>query len=229
LPPRNPKRASAAVAWYNTTVIQDSYLAVADAAAKLLADPAVADAWDRPSALAGYTVSGLAGHLAGQVNVVAKVLDGPAPDTEPISLLDYFLQSKWIDADHDGDVHRGIRNSGAQYAAVGPRMLAAQAAEVLDRLRRDLPGQPQQRVVQFPWGPPSLRLDDLLTNRMMELVVHLDDLAVSVGVPTPDVPVPATDAVIGILATLAARKHGAMPIVRALTRNERAQASIAAF
>jgi uncharacterized protein (TIGR03083 family) len=210
-------------------MIRGSYLAVADAAAKLLADPAVADAWDRPSALPGYAVSGLAGHLAGQINVVAKVLDGPAPDTEPISLLDYFLQAKWIDADHDGDVHRGIRDSGAQYAAVGPRMLAAQTAVVLDRLHQNLPGQPQQRVVQFPWGPPSLRLDDLLTNRMMELVVHLDDLAVSAGVPTPDLPVPATDAVIGILSTLAARRHGAMPVVRALTRDERAPATIAAF
>ena len=208
---------------------RQSYLAAADTSAKLLAHPAVADAWDRPSALAGYTVSGLAGHLAGQVNVVAKTLDGPVPDTDPISLLDYFLQSRWIDADHDGDVHRGIRDGGAQYAAVGPRALAAQTAEVLDRLRRDLPGQPEQRVVQFPWGPPSLRLDDLLTNRMMELVVHIDDLAVSAGIPTPELPIPATDAVIGILATLAARRQGTVPVLRALTRAERAPATITAF
>lgn len=210
-------------------MMRQNYLAVADVAAKLLADPAVADAWDRPSALARYTVSGLAGHLAGQVNVVAKVLDGPAPDSEPISLLDYFLQSRWINADPDGDVHGRIRDGGAEYAAAGPRTLAAQTTEWLDRLHRELPGQPEQRVVQFPWGPPSLCLDDLLTNRMMELVVHLDDLAVSVGVPTPEVPVPATDTVIGILSTLAARRHGAMPIVRALTRVERAPATIAAL
>lgn len=210
-------------------MIKESYLAVADAATTLLASPAVADAWEGPSALAGYAVSGLAGHLAGQVNVVAKVLAGPAPDTEPIALLDYFLQAKWIDADHDGEVHLGIRRSGAQYAEVGPQVLAAQTAEVLERLRRDLPGQPEQRVVQFPWGPPSLRLDDLLTNRMMELVVHVDDLAVSVGVPTPELPVAATDTVIGILATLAARRHGAVAVYRALTRTERAPATIAAF
>jgi hypothetical protein len=106
-------------------------------------------------------------------------------------LLDYFLQSRWIDADHDGDVHRGIRSSGAQYAAVGPRALA--------------------------------------TNRMMELVIHIDDLAVSAGVPTPELPNPATDAVIGILATLAARRHGTVPVLRALTRAERAPATITAF
>lgn len=84
-------------------------------------------------------------------------------------------------------------------------------------------------MVQFPWGPPSLRLDDLLTNRMMELIVHLDDLAVSVGVPTPGLPVAATDAVIGVLAQLAARRHGPAAVYRALTRAERAPATTAAF
>lgn len=206
-----------------------SYLAAADAAATLLAAPAVADAWDKPSALARYAVSGLAGHLAGQVNVVAKVLDGPEPDTEPIPLLDYFLQARWLDADHDGEVHLRIRGGGAEYAAAGPQALADQTARVLNRLRQDLPGQPEQRVVQFPWGPPALRLDDLLANRMMELVVHLDDLAVSAGVPTPELPVAATDMVIAILATLAARRHGPVPVYRALTRAERAPATIAAF
>lgn len=210
-------------------MISESYLAAAEATASLLAHQSVADAWDNPSALAGYAVSGLAGHLAGQVNVVAKVLDGPVPDTEPIALLDYFLQARWIDADHDGEVHRGIRGSGAEYAAPGPQALATRTAEVLDRLRWDLPRQPPRRVVQFPWGPPSLRLEDLLTNRMMELVVHLDDLAVSVGIPTPALPAPATDAVVGILATLAARRHGSVPVLRALTRAERAPATIAAF
>jgi uncharacterized protein (TIGR03083 family) len=210
-------------------MIRESYLAVADAAAALLSDPSVADAWDKPSALTGYAVSGLAGHLAGQVNVVAKALAGPDPSTEPISLLEYFLQARWLDADHDSEVHVRIRASGAEYAAVGPRALAAQTAEVLDQLRHDLPDQPQRRVVQFPWGPPSLSLDDLLANRMMELVVHLDDLAVSVGVPTPGLPVAATDTVIGILATLAARRHGPAPVYRALTRAERAPATIAAF
>ena len=66
------------------TVIKDQYLAVADVAVNLLADPAVATTWDRPSALEGYAVSGLAGHLAGQINVLAKVLAGSEPDTAPI-------------------------------------------------------------------------------------------------------------------------------------------------
>ena len=210
-------------------MIRESYLAVAGVAAELLAHPAVADCWDKPSALAGYTVSGLAGHLAGQVNVVAKVLDGPVPDTEPITALEHLSQARWLDAEQDGEVHRGIRAGGVQYAQVGARTLAEQTADVLERLRRELPEQPARRVVQFPWGPPALLLDDLLLNRMMELVVHLDDLAVSVEVPTPEVPAAATDAVIGLLAAVAARRHGPVSVIRALTRAERAPGSIAAF
>jgi len=44
-----------------------AYLEAAGSAVALLSDPAVAAAWDRPSALAQLAVSGLAGHLARQV------------------------------------------------------------------------------------------------------------------------------------------------------------------
>ncbi len=211
------------------TVIRDQYLAVADVAANLLADEAVATTWDRPSALEGYAVSGLAGHLAGQINVLAKVLAGSEPDTAPIPLLDYFLQSRWINAEQDSEVHLRIRRSGADYAADGPSSLATRTAAVLRQLHVELPRQSRDRVVQFPWGPPSLRLDDLLINRMMELVVHIDDLAGSVGVATPALPTTATDTVIELLATLSARRHGPTAIIRTLTRAERAPATIAAF
>lgn len=83
--------------------------------------------------------------------------------------------------------------------------------------------------MQFPWGPPSLRLEDLLLNRMMELVVHLDDLAISIRADTPALPAAATDTVIQLLATLAARRRGPGSLIRALTRTERAPASITAF
>ena len=59
--------------------IADAYLLAAASAAQLLADPAVANLWDKPSALESFTVSGLAGHLAGQVLSVSRVLKSPPP------------------------------------------------------------------------------------------------------------------------------------------------------
>jgi hypothetical protein len=96
-------------------------------------------------------------------------------------------------------------------------------------LRAKLPGEPAGRTVFLPWGPWSLSLDDMLRTRMMEIVVHGDDLAYSVGRSASQPPEAAASAAIGLLSTLALRKHGTAAIVRALSRAERAPASIAAF
>jgi hypothetical protein len=72
-------------------------------------------------------------------------------------------------------------------------------------------------------------VNDLLTTRMMEIAVHSDDLAVSVGVPTPELPVRVLHPVYDLLFLLALRRHGHTAVLRALSRAERAPASIAAI
>jgi hypothetical protein len=63
----------------------------------------------------------------------------------------------------------------------------------------------------------------------MELVVHGDDLAVSVGVPTPVFPPAATEITLDLLVRVAAWRHGPVALVRALARRERAPETVAAF
>jgi hypothetical protein len=96
-------------------------------------------------------------------------------------------------------------------------------------LRSTIPAQPEGRIVLIPWGPWALTLDTFLTTRTMEIAVHSDDLAVSVGLATPALPSDATDVVLELLQQLAVRKHGPVAIMRALSRAERAPATIAAF
>jgi hypothetical protein len=106
------------------------------------------------------------------------------------------------------------------------------AAEV-HSVVRELPGllaaQPDDRLVSPPAGPWFLRLDDFLVTRMMEIAVHSDDLACSVGLPTPELPDPVLDPVFELLSSLARRRHGAVALLRALSRAERAPATVAAF
>jgi hypothetical protein len=66
-----------------------------------------------------------------------------------------------------------------------------------------------------------MTLDEYLRTRVVELVVHADDLAASVGVePVP--PQPATTAVaIDVLVGVARIRHGDMAVLRALARRER--------
>jgi hypothetical protein len=206
-----------------------AYLDAAASAAALLADPAVAAAWEKPSALAKLTVGGLVGHLARQVTRAVEVITAEPPAEPPISLLDHYARSRWVGADLDDEVNVSVRAASDQEAADGAAALVERVQAALDTLRATLPAASADRVVHLPWGQWTLTLDDFLVTRMMEIAVHSDDLAVSVGVPTPPLPTPVIDPVIGLLSTLAVRRHGATAVLRALSRAERAPATIAAI
>jgi hypothetical protein len=206
-------------------------LAAAAAAARLLEESAVAAAWDTPSALERYSVGALAGHLAGQVFFIADVLadSGPEPREKPVTLPEYYTRGAWIDAGIDDAPHVRIRAGGEANASAGPEALADRVRTALGDLQKTLPSSPDRLVRLAAWGEYSLRFDDFVTTRLMELVVHSDDLAVSVSLPTPPLPTTATDAVVELLVRLAAQRHGPTDVIRALSRAERAPASIAAF
>jgi hypothetical protein len=205
------------------------YLAAAAAAAGLVSDPAVAERWAEPSALAGMSVGALAGHLARQIfNVEALLAQGACEDA-PIPLLEHYARSAWLGAAPDDPSNVTVRDSSAAEAAGGPAALARRTTAALGRLAARLPGEPLDRVVLVPWGPWPLTLADLLVTRMMEITVHDDDLASSVGRPAPALPDEVTDTVVVLLARLAVRRHGPMPVVRAFSRAERAPATVAAF
>ncbi|QWF83822.1 maleylpyruvate isomerase N-terminal domain-containing protein [Amycolatopsis sp. CA-230715] len=205
------------------------FLATSRSAVGLLRDPAVAAAWDSPSALPEFSVAGLAGHLAYQILAVPDALSAPPPNEPVIGLLDHYGRVEWIDGGLDADINVRIRDGGARIAAEGPAALAARTAAVLDELEDSLATAPERAVHMPIWGDWSLSLDDLLVTRMMELAVHSDDLAVSVGVATPELPPSAVETVVSLLSRLAVRRHGPTAVLRALSRAERAPSSITAF
>lgn len=183
----------------------------------------------RPSTLEGYSVAGLAGHLAGQIFFIPQVLAEPAPEAKPVSILEYFARADWVGAPPDAPVHERFRRISAALAADGPQILAERAAHAVAELRESLPTAPDRTMRLPTWGDWSISLDDFVITRTMELVVHVDDLAVSAQIPTPDLPARAVDRVVDLLAELAVRRHGATPVLRALSRAERAPETIAAI
>jgi len=209
--------------------VYGSYLDSAAIAVALLADPAVAAAWDRPSALAEFTVRGLAGHLARQVIVVRELLATEPPPGEGVSLLDHYARSQWVGAGLDHETSAMARRSGEAAAAGGAAELVCGTEAALAELRAILPGQPDDRLVVAPGGSWPLTLPDFLVTRLVEFTVHVDDLSVSVGIPAPALPPQVTDTVLVLLTRLAAHRHGPTAVLRALSRAERAPATIAAF
>ncbi|TDQ00824.1 maleylpyruvate isomerase N-terminal domain-containing protein [Labedaea rhizosphaerae] len=201
---------------------------MARSALALLRDPAVTTAWAGPSALPEFSVGGLAGHLAYQVLSLPEALAAPVPTEPVVPVLEHYARVAWIGADRDAEINVRIRDGGESLAANGPSDLADRLATAIGALARLL--AETDRPVRIPlWGPWSLTLDDMLLTRLMELAVHADDLAVSVGVPTPPLPPAVQEAVVDLLSRLAMRRHGAVAVVRALARAERAPATIAAF
>ncbi|MFE0523119.1 maleylpyruvate isomerase N-terminal domain-containing protein [Streptomyces sp. NPDC058954] len=209
--------------------IRDAYLTAAGIAGRLVAEPAVAEAWDGPSVLPKWSVRGLAGHMFWPEFALPGMLAAPVPAEPVVSLRAYYLERvTWLDAGVDAPVSGRIRQGGEAAAADGHEGLCRRVDEVLAVLRNLLPDMPAERPVHMAtWGEWSLELDDLLLTRTMELVVHSDDLACSVGLPSPGFPESVTAPVIDLLTRLAVRRHGPADVVRALSRAERAPASIA--
>ena len=191
------------------TPLRKAYLVAAESAERLIAHPAVVAAWTAPSALEGFTVGGLAAHLAVQVRFVPRTLTDPPPPGEVVTLDGHYTRAAWVGADLDDETNVQIRRGGEQSAAEGPGAVAAGTAGAVEELRT--------------------LLDDFLVTRMMEIAVHSDDLAYSVGIPTPDLPPEVLGPVLGLLSRLAVRRHGQAAVLRGLTRAERAPASIVAF
>jgi hypothetical protein len=206
------------------------YLEAARAAAGLLAAPALAAGWTEPSALREFAVSGLAGHLARQVTMVPGLLSRETPrDPQVIGVLDHYARAPWVDAALDDEANVSVRRTSEREAADGPAVLAKRTSDAITRLEEILPAQDPARLVYIPWSGWALTLADFLTTRTLEIVIHVDDLAVSVGTEPPDMPDDATDTVLVLLARLAVRRHGTAAVLRALSRKERAPATITAF
>lgn len=80
----------------------------------------------------------------------------------------------------DSGFHADVRRRGAEAAAQGPDALQARLADAIDRFTSRLPAADLSRPVEVLHGV-TLPLGAYVKTRLVELVVHLDDLAVSVG------------------------------------------------
>lgn len=211
--------------------IVELFTGTAALVAELLAAGDTAATWQQPSALEGYTVAGLAGHLARGVLTVETYLEEPAPPTgQPGSdAVDYLVTTL---ADHDpvdSELHRRVRERGRETAAGGAAALAEEVLGAQQRLRERLARTSPERPLVVH-GDLQLPLSEYLRTRLVELVVHLDDLATSLGRPVPaGIPVPAYEAVAAVLAGVAVHRHGGPAVVRSLARRERHPGAVRAL
>jgi hypothetical protein len=167
--------------------VTTAYFQAADATLGLLGSDEVGRQWTEPSVLVGYDVGGLAAHVGRSVLTVQAYLDGPPPEpgVPPVDAAGYFVA---VLGDHhpvESDLHRAVRARAAGAAARGRSAVLDEVTTALDDLRgRALA---PDRLVAVIDGV-VMRLDDYLRTRLVELLVHGEDVADSVGVPAPGHP-----------------------------------------
>ena len=196
-------------------------LTVADAvdvAAELIGSAAVTAAWEEPSLLTGMTVGALSAHLVRAAGSVLAYLDRTDPTATPEDSL--LTPATYFHAAIDSPIHDRIKEVSAAEASAGPTEVLDECRRVAAEIRRRLPAEPPDRLIGA-LGGRMLTLDDFCRTRFIEVLIHVDDLAASVAVPTPEFDRRATGEVIHILMAIARGRHGDWPVIHALARSER--------
>lgn len=206
------------------------FLTTARDALDLAARPEVAAAWSAESACAGMTVGGLTHHLLKQLANTRLVLEAtPADHADVVDAHGHYARSAWVEAAPDDAVNVGVRETSDDAAGQGPDAVLAWGRENYEAVEALIGWPRTPDVVAPPWTAWAMPTDDFLTTRLVELTVHGDDLAASVGLETPRYPEPVVRAVLDVLTTVAVRRHGQTAVLRALSRPQRAPGDVSAF
>lgn len=209
----------------------EALLAAGAVAVEVLGRREVAARWGEPSALRGYTVGGLAGHLLAAVRRPNHLLDQEPPSADTPLIRDlagfYGVNRAASPEPEEGGLHALIREAGEQDSRVGPTAVTEAFADALLRLAERLPEESPERrvpVLSVPGAATALR--PYLASRVVEIVVHTDDLVASVDTPAVEIPPAAADVVFDALVTLARARAGDVAVLRAFTRVERAPSAV---
>ncbi len=200
--------------------IRTAFFEAAAGARSVVGHALVGAGWDGPSALERFSLRGLAGHLVRGAGSVDAYLNRPEPTgADPLTAAGYYT-SVVNTGDLDSALHRGVRDRGEKEAAGGHGALTAKLDAVIEGLQARLAAEPPGRLIGA-FGDLVLPLDDYLKTRIVELVVHTDDLAVSVGIEPPEPSPAAAEVAVGLMLEVARKRHGDLAVVRAFSRRER--------
>lgn len=186
----------------------------------LLSSDAVRERWAARSVLPDMTVGALAGHLGRAASwSIEEYLSAPPPvaGTPLVSAAEYYAR---VPLDVGDAVHRGVLERGAQIAELGPLALCQRVADSLARLSSIVASlAPDHRITVL--GTTPMNFDEYLKTRIVETVLHCDDLALSAGIDPPAIDEQTGGIIAHLSIDVARRRSGEQAVVRAFYRRER--------
>jgi len=198
------------------------FLEMGNTVGELLNRPEVEANWDQPSSLEHLTVGALAAHLGRAFTTTSLYLlaDECMPDPD-VDASSYFYNA--FDQP-DADLAE-LRSNIVQRAIDDAEPGVAAVRDLHDRtvgdLRTKLIGEAAERGIEV-FGDVCMQLDDYLVTRMVEAVIHSDDLAHSLGIDMPTFAPDVVDLVMVALLGMARVRHGDVAMLREFARGERA-------
>jgi hypothetical protein len=203
----------------------DTYLGAVDWFRGILGRSEIQAAWKQPSAVADYTVGGLAAHAVHGVVWLEQLLKDEEPvGLRPVVLSEFFGPNR-VQGPVDTDPFAGsLRTAAEAFAATGPGLVSAACMAARDDLVALLSEAAASRevpVIRVPGGQVSLR--EYLRTRVLEVIVHGDDVVCSVdGLQAPPPPAEALDVSLAVCIEMSRARLGDLSMLRAFTRAERA-------
>ena len=201
-----------------------AFVSAARFAGEVIRDPAVGASWDQPSALQRMTVGDVAGHLFLVVRRVDKRLDDSFQLEGAGAPLGGMMYPR-VDRpeDLDLDIHEQVRRDARHVAEWGWPDLGQAYADRLTKLEGRLAAAIPHSIA---FGDQRMDTGEYLGSRVVEVLVHVDDLAVSVEAAFSSPPWAAVEAALVHLLGAARRVHGDLALLRAFTRRERVPAGV---
>ena len=167
------------------------------------------------------TVAALAGHLlhSGILMVDEAFAITEVPVGKPITAARLL---SWTPLEGESPVHDGVRAFAESQAIKGRDELVERARASLKRGEAAVADASPNMALAFPWTPSlSMTLVEFLRTRILELVVHGDDLAHSVGVEQLPFERDAIDLACHLGVDINLERYGSAAVLRSLFRRDR--------
>lgn len=201
--------------------VREIWIETSQVALSIVEDPRVSAGWSDASSLPMMTIGSVVGHLLHSgILLLEESLDEPVPAGRPLTTAEIFSV---IPIDADDGAHEAVREVASAQEAGGLRDLLERAIACRERLVVRVREEPPDRVIglagyefPLPW-----RLDEFIAARILELVVHLDDLATSIDALDLTPPADAITLACHLGIDISMRRHGPMPVLQALYRSDR--------
>jgi hypothetical protein len=203
----------------------DSYLDAVDWLVDLVRQDAVLAAWGQPSTIAQYSVGGVAAHATHGVVWLEQVLNDAEPEgLREVTVAEFFGPNRAEGAEAEDPFSTALRAAAERFAQAGAPLVIAACTTSRSGLAGLLGQASAERaipVLRVAGGQVPLR--EYLRTRVLEVIVHGDDIACSVpALDAPDPPAASVDVCLGVCVELARARAGDLGALRAFTRAERA-------